>query len=179
MLADGKKQLFRPRDMDRGLASGSTVVTISAGSTSKPPLFCVHAEAGDVSLYYGIARHLAADQRVIGLTALAPSADAQEAYWQGAPNAIGPDNVQHRNAPGAATTGGWRADISNAGPRYGWGASPVTTNWPTRAMDSELASGRLRGRSSPFAKPTTLPAYCAWQAKMEGQPSNMNLEPSR
>jgi len=32
-----------------------------------PALFCVHAEAGDVSLYYGLARHLASDQPIVGL----------------------------------------------------------------------------------------------------------------
>jgi thioesterase domain-containing protein len=38
-----------------------------------PPLFCVHAEAGDVSLYYGVARHLATGQRVFGLCAPTPA----------------------------------------------------------------------------------------------------------
>jgi thioesterase domain-containing protein len=33
----------------------------------------VHAEAGDVSLYYGIARHLATTQRVLGLCAPTPA----------------------------------------------------------------------------------------------------------
>jgi thioesterase domain-containing protein len=37
-----------------------------------PPLFCVHAEAGDVSLYYGIVRHLDTDQAVLGLCAPSP-----------------------------------------------------------------------------------------------------------
>jgi thioesterase domain-containing protein len=38
-----------------------------------PPLFCVHAEAGDVTLYHGIARHLAIEQRVFGLCAPTPA----------------------------------------------------------------------------------------------------------
>ncbi len=50
-----------------------TLVTIQPGSGSAPPLFCVHAEAGDVSLYYGIARHLATEQRVFGLCAPTPA----------------------------------------------------------------------------------------------------------
>ena len=50
-------------------AADSTLVTIRPGSRSKPPLFCVHAEAGDVSLYYALAGHLAADQPVLGLCA--------------------------------------------------------------------------------------------------------------
>jgi oxalate---CoA ligase len=56
----------------------STLVTIQPGSASKRPLFCVHAEAGDVSLYYGIARHLAADRPVFGLCA--PAADEIDAH---------------------------------------------------------------------------------------------------
>jgi thioesterase domain-containing protein len=51
----------------------STLVTIQPGLGSAPPLFCVHAEAGDVSLYYGIARHLATEQRVFGLCAPTPA----------------------------------------------------------------------------------------------------------
>lgn len=48
----------------------STLVTIQAGSpTTKPPLFCVHAEAGEVSLYFGIARHLGGEQPLLGLCA--------------------------------------------------------------------------------------------------------------
>jgi thioesterase domain-containing protein len=50
-------------------AAGSSVVTIQAGAESRLPLFCVHAEAGDVSLYHGIARHLAPEQTVLGLCA--------------------------------------------------------------------------------------------------------------
>ena len=56
----------------------STLVTIQPGSGSKRPLFCVHAEAGDVSLYYGIARHLAADRPLLGLCA--PAADGLDAH---------------------------------------------------------------------------------------------------
>jgi hypothetical protein len=33
------------------------------------PLFCVHAEAGDVSLYHGLDRYLAREQTVLGLCA--------------------------------------------------------------------------------------------------------------
>jgi thioesterase domain-containing protein len=51
---------------------GSSVVTIQTGSGSKPPLFCVHAEAGGVSLYSSLAHHLSPDQQVFGLCA--PSA---------------------------------------------------------------------------------------------------------
>jgi thioesterase domain-containing protein len=44
------------------------LVTIQPGSGSGPPLFCVHAEAGDVSLYYALAGHLESEQTVLGLT---------------------------------------------------------------------------------------------------------------
>lgn len=45
------------------------MVTIQAGCDTRIPLFCVHAEAGDVSLYYGLARYLACEQPVLGLQA--------------------------------------------------------------------------------------------------------------
>ncbi len=48
---------------------GSALVTIRPGAGSRPPLFCVHAEAGDVSLYYAVAGYLPADQPVLGLCA--------------------------------------------------------------------------------------------------------------
>lgn len=51
---------------------GSTLVTIKSGSGSRPPLFCVHAEAGDVSLYHGVACRLSPDQPVLGLCAPEP-----------------------------------------------------------------------------------------------------------
>lgn len=50
-------------------------MTIQAGAASKSPLFCIHAEAGDVSLYYAVARHIPDDQPLLGLCA-PPSADA-------------------------------------------------------------------------------------------------------
>lgn len=46
-----------------------TLVTIQSGSAAKRPLFCVHAEAGDVSLYDDVAGHLPSDQPVLGLRA--------------------------------------------------------------------------------------------------------------
>ncbi len=50
----------------------SALVTIQAGSKSTLPLFCIHAEAGDVSLYHGLARHLAPERTMLGLCAPAP-----------------------------------------------------------------------------------------------------------
>ena len=61
-----------------GELGGSTVVTIRPGSQVKSPLFCVHAEAGDVSLYYNLAAHLAGDRPVLGL-----ATPARDAAWQG------------------------------------------------------------------------------------------------
>jgi thioesterase domain-containing protein len=49
----------------------SALVTIQVGSGSRSPLFCVHAEAGHVRLYYALARHLPHEQSVYGLTTLA------------------------------------------------------------------------------------------------------------
>ncbi len=49
--------------------AGSELVTIQPGSGSAPALFCVRAEAGDVSLYYNLASHLAREQTVLGLCA--------------------------------------------------------------------------------------------------------------
>jgi thioesterase domain-containing protein len=68
-----KRSRFRPRGSKELAAAGSALVTIQPGSRSNPPLFCVHAEAGDVSLYCGLARHLAPDQPVFGLCAPAAS----------------------------------------------------------------------------------------------------------
>lgn len=48
------------------------LVTIQAGSGSGPPLFCVHAEAGDVSLYHALAAHLGSERTVLGLCAPPP-----------------------------------------------------------------------------------------------------------
>jgi thioesterase domain-containing protein len=45
------------------------LVTIQPGSGSGPPLFCVHAEAGDVSLYHALAAHLGPERAVLGLCA--------------------------------------------------------------------------------------------------------------
>jgi thioesterase domain-containing protein len=50
-------------------AAHANLVTINAGTPAKPPLFCVHAEAGDVSLYHAMAGHLSDDQPVLGLCA--------------------------------------------------------------------------------------------------------------
>jgi thioesterase domain-containing protein len=50
------------------MAWGSAVV-IQPGAGSKRALFCVHAEAGDVPLYHGLAGHLMPDQPVLGLCA--------------------------------------------------------------------------------------------------------------
>lgn len=66
--ATNKPQLRHPGETDRVTAE-SPLVTIQSGSQSKPPLFCVHAEAGDVSLYYALASYLQADQPVLGLCA--------------------------------------------------------------------------------------------------------------
>jgi thioesterase domain-containing protein len=63
----------RPPQAREPRPAESTLVTIQPGSGSVPPLFCVHAEAGDVSLYYGVARHLATGQRVFGLCAPTPA----------------------------------------------------------------------------------------------------------
>lgn len=64
-----KRPPISPGDGARRADGASAVVTIQAGSPGKRPLFCVHAEAGDVSLYYALARHLAPDQPVLGLCA--------------------------------------------------------------------------------------------------------------
>lgn len=44
-------------------------MTIQTGAGSGPPLFCVHAEAGDVSLYSALAGHLGPEWTVLGLCA--------------------------------------------------------------------------------------------------------------
>lgn len=45
------------------------MITIQPGSSSRTPLFCVHAEAGDVSLYRDLARYLSPERPVLGLCA--------------------------------------------------------------------------------------------------------------
>jgi thioesterase domain-containing protein len=69
VAADAKRPRPDPGGVGELPGPGSTLVTIRPGAPSKPPLFCVHAEAGDVSLYYGIAGYLPADQPVLGLCA--------------------------------------------------------------------------------------------------------------
>jgi thioesterase domain-containing protein len=64
------------------MADRSALVEIQSGSSERAPLFCVHAEAGDVSLYYGLASHLAADVRVYGLPAPAGDGDAYRSLEQ-------------------------------------------------------------------------------------------------
>jgi thioesterase domain-containing protein len=44
-------------------------VTLKPGAPTKPPLFCVPAQAGDVSLYHGLAHHLGPGRPVLGLYA--------------------------------------------------------------------------------------------------------------
>jgi thioesterase domain-containing protein len=66
---EAKSSRFRAKGEQEPAAASSALVTIQPGSAAKPPLFCVHAEAGDVSLYYGLAGHLAPDQPVLGLCA--------------------------------------------------------------------------------------------------------------
>jgi thioesterase domain-containing protein len=46
-----------------------TLVTIRAGAPGLTPVFCLHAEAGDVSLYTDLARHLPPGRTVLGLSA--------------------------------------------------------------------------------------------------------------
>jgi thioesterase domain-containing protein len=57
-------------------------VVIQAGAAAKSPLFCIHAEAGDVSLYYGLARHLPSDQPLLGLCAPAAEELGSDAPMQ-------------------------------------------------------------------------------------------------
>jgi thioesterase domain-containing protein len=45
------------------------LVTIQPGSGTGSPLFCVHAEAGDVSLYYALAGYMGPERTVLGLCA--------------------------------------------------------------------------------------------------------------
>jgi hypothetical protein len=66
---EAKSSRFRAEGEREPAAASSALVTIQPGSAAKPPLFCVHAEAGDVSLYYGLAGHLAPDRPVLGLCA--------------------------------------------------------------------------------------------------------------
>jgi thioesterase domain-containing protein len=56
-------------DAERPPTPASTIEVINAGDASRRPLFCVHAQAGEVSLYHGLARHLAHAQPVLGLRA--------------------------------------------------------------------------------------------------------------
>ncbi len=69
VAADAKRPRPDPRGVEKLPGTGSTLVTIRPGAPSKPPLFCVHAQAGDVSLYYAIAGYLPDDQPVLGLCA--------------------------------------------------------------------------------------------------------------
>ena len=78
MASQTKRPQFRSPGEERPAAVRSNLVTIQVGSRSKPPLFCVHAQAGDVSLYHGLARHLARDQQILGLCA--PAADELGSY---------------------------------------------------------------------------------------------------
>jgi acetoacetyl-CoA synthetase len=59
----------RARDVYERYVSSPGVVTISPGRRERRPLFCVHAEAGDVSLYERFAGHLPDEQPVLGLCA--------------------------------------------------------------------------------------------------------------
>jgi oxalate---CoA ligase len=61
----------RPRSGADGnaIAAGSPLVTIQPGSGSSLPLFCVHAEAGDVFLYYNLVGHLTREQTMLGVCA--------------------------------------------------------------------------------------------------------------
>jgi len=69
---------------------------------------------------------------VFGLTLIASSAYAEDSYWQGAPNATGPDAAEQ--GEGAPTTIGpsessrWRADITNIDSRSGSDSSSTTGN---------------------------------------------------
>ncbi len=78
MAGEAKRRRFRAPGEQAPAADGSALVTIEPGSGSEPALFCVHAEAGDVSLYYPLAGHLAREQTVFGLCA--PSADELGAH---------------------------------------------------------------------------------------------------
>lgn len=69
VAADTDRRRTCPDGIGDPPAGDSNVVTIQTGSRSRSPLFCVHAEAGDVALYYGIARHLPVEQPVLGLRA--------------------------------------------------------------------------------------------------------------
>ncbi len=71
MAPETKRPRFRAPGL-QGPAQGPALVTIQPGSGLGQALFCVHAEAGDVSLYYALAGHLGAEQAVLGLCA--PSA---------------------------------------------------------------------------------------------------------
>ncbi len=51
---------------------GSELITIRSGSGVEPALFCVHAEAGDVSLYYNLAAHLPGGRPILGVPAPGP-----------------------------------------------------------------------------------------------------------
>ncbi len=72
MAPEAKRAEFRSPGEEGPGSAPSALVTIQPGSGSKPALFCVHAEAGDVSLYYGLAGYLPGDQAMLGLCAPAP-----------------------------------------------------------------------------------------------------------
>ena len=70
MAAETKTRRLGPHGHARSPASGATLVTIRPGRDgSEPPLLCVHARAGDVSLYSALARRLPPDRPVLGLIA--------------------------------------------------------------------------------------------------------------
>jgi thioesterase domain-containing protein len=69
MTVEPKTLQPRSPNAQTPVAADSTLVTIKSGSSAVPPLFCVHAEAGDVSLYHALASYLAPDQPVLGLCA--------------------------------------------------------------------------------------------------------------
>jgi len=50
--------------------SWASLVKIQAGKDSRPPIFCMHAEGGNVLEYYPLAKHLGEDQPFYGLQAL-------------------------------------------------------------------------------------------------------------
>ncbi len=95
----------------------SDLVVIQAGSRSKPPLFCVHAEAGHVLLYDALARHLPRDQPVYGLRAPAPDGRGNDAgFEQMAARHLHSMRVVHPGGPyliaGECTGGGLAYEIA-------------------------------------------------------------------
>lgn len=57
-----------------GAVRDSTLAVIRRGPPTRPALFCVHAEAGDVSLYRALAHRLTSDLAVLGLCSPPPAA---------------------------------------------------------------------------------------------------------